>query len=195
MCEARIYEREATVAPGLDMSTPSFVIEVGDIVQQRTDVIVNAANSSLMGGGGVDGAIHGHGGPSILSECIEKRRTEYPDGLPAGYAVATTGGNLRCRWVIHTVGPVYHADDQFGVLTMCYQRSLLLADGLGVQSIAFPLIGAGAYGWPAATACRAAIQGAISGLRKVEEIADVHFVLYREELAEIFRAELERAKL
>jgi len=135
----------------------------GDITEQDVDAIVNAANSSLLGGGGVDGAIHRKGGPAILEECRALRATRYPDGLPAGEAVATTAGNLAARWVIHTVGPVYDPGrDQSGTLRSCYARSLAVADGLGAATVAFPLVSAGAYGWPledASGQARAALRG------------------------------------
>jgi O-acetyl-ADP-ribose deacetylase (regulator of RNase III) len=176
------------------MDSFPFVVEVGDIVHQRTDVIVNAANSSLMGGGGVDGAIHRQGGPAILAECMEIRRTKHPRGLPAGEAVATSGGKLSCRWVIHTVGPVYRDSSQFDLLASCYTHSALLAADLGATSIAFPLVGAGVYGWPAPLASRAAIEGARRALETTGGFSEVRFVLYRGELAEVFRAELERGR-
>jgi O-acetyl-ADP-ribose deacetylase (regulator of RNase III) len=119
----------------------------GDITEQRVDAIVNAANSSLLGGGGVDGAIHRRGGPAILAACRELRRTDYPDGLPPGQAVATPAGELPARWVIHTVGPV-HGRGEVETLRSCYRQSLRVAGELGADSIAFPLISAGAYGWP-----------------------------------------------
>jgi O-acetyl-ADP-ribose deacetylase (regulator of RNase III) len=122
-------------------------LELGDITEQRVDAIVNAANSSLLGGGGVDGAIHRRGGPAILAACRELRRTAYPDGLPPGQAVATRAGELAARWVIHTVGPVY-GHGEVGTLRSCYRESLRVAAELGATSIAFPLISAGAYGWP-----------------------------------------------
>ncbi len=177
------------------MGSCRLVLEVGDIVRQRTDVIVNAANSSLMGGGGVDGAIHRHGGPTILAECMVIRRTTHPDGLPAGEAVATSGGNLSCRWVIHTVGPVYRDPTQFDLLASCYWSSVVLAGELGAESISFPLVGAGVYGWPAGLASRAAIEGTGRALGAAPSLAEVHFVLYRDELAEVFRAELDRSRL
>ncbi|MCK0517730.1 O-acetyl-ADP-ribose deacetylase [Williamsia sp. DF01-3] len=128
-------------------------VVIGDITTTRADVIVNAANSSLLGGGGVDGAIHRVGGPEILDECRLVRATTLPDGLGVGAAVATTAGRLPARWVIHTVGPRYSArHDRSADLRACYQRSLLLARSLGATSVAFPLISAGAYGWPVADA-------------------------------------------
>jgi O-acetyl-ADP-ribose deacetylase (regulator of RNase III) len=128
----------------------------GDITAQPVDAIVNAANSSLLGGGGVDGAIHRRGGPTILTECRELRRTGWPNGLPAGQAVATTGGDLPARWVIHTVGPVYGQGDAV-TLRSCYSESLRVAAELGAATVAFPLISAGAYGWPADDAIRQAM--------------------------------------
>ena len=123
----------------------------GDITAQEVDAIVNAANSSLLGGGGVDGAIHRKGGPAILEECRAHRASRYPDGLPAGEAVATTAGNLPARWVIHTVGPVWDATEaeaRAATLRSCYARSLAVADELGATTVAFPLISSGAFGWP-----------------------------------------------
>lgn len=121
----------------------------GDITTIRADVIVNAANSSLLGGGGVDGAIHRAGGPEILDACRLLRATTLPDGLDVGAAVTTGAGNLPAQWVIHTVGPRYSKhEDRSAQLRSCYQRSLLLARSLGASSIAFPLISGGAYGWP-----------------------------------------------
>src|SRR2546429_3173170 len=110
-------------------------LEVGDITARRADAVVNAANSSLLGGGGVDGAIHRRGGPAILTACREVRAARYPDGLPAGQAVATTAGELPARWVIHTVGPVYSAsEDRSAVLAACYAESLRVADEGGGQT-------------------------------------------------------------
>ena len=130
---------------------------LGDITEQHVDAIVNAANSSLMGGGGVDGAIHRRGGPDILAECRSLRAGQYRDGLPAGRAVATTAGRLSARWVIHTVGPVYskHAD-RGETLRSCYRASLRVAADVGAASVAFPLISSGIYGWPVDDALRQA---------------------------------------
>ncbi|NES31540.1 O-acetyl-ADP-ribose deacetylase [Micromonospora terminaliae] len=125
------------------------VLIEGDITTQQVDVIVNAANSSLLGGGGVDGAIHRKGGPAILEECRALRASRYPDGLPTGQAVATTGGHLPARWVVHTVGPVFSPrEDRSVLLRDCYATSLRIADELGAARVAFPLISAGIYGWP-----------------------------------------------
>lgn len=130
----------------------------GDITRLEVDAIVNAANSSLLGGGGVDGAIHRAGGPAILDECRDLRRTRFPDGLPTGQSVATGGGDLSARWVIHTVGPVHgRTPDGPQRLVDCYRHSLAAADEVGARSVAFPLISAGAYGWPHEDAVRTAL--------------------------------------
>jgi O-acetyl-ADP-ribose deacetylase len=121
----------------------------GDITEQSVDAIVNAANSSLLGGGGVDGAIHYKGGPAILAECRDLRAVRYVNGLPTGAAVATTAGDLPAQWVIHTVGPIFESRvDQSHLLRACYTNSLAIADEIGAGTVAFPLISAGAYGWP-----------------------------------------------
>ena len=140
----------------------------GDITEQAVDAIVNAANSSLLGGGGVDGAIHRQGGPEILAECRALRESRYAEGLPAGDAVATTAGRLPARWVIHTVGPVWSAhEDRSATLRSCYTRSLAVADELGAETAAFPLISSGVFGWPLDDAVRqalSALRGAEAGL-------------------------------
>jgi O-acetyl-ADP-ribose deacetylase (regulator of RNase III) len=127
-----------------------LIVETGDITRARVDAIVNAANSSLLGGGGVDGAIHRAGGPAILAECRKLRAERFPDGLPPGKAVQTTGGALPCRYVIHTVGPIWHGGGhgEAGLLAGCYGESLALAAGLGLSSIALPAISTGVYGYP-----------------------------------------------
>lgn len=130
----------------------------GDITTQQVDVIVNAANSSLLGGGGVDGAIHRRGGPTILEQCRELRASRYGRGLPTGQAVATTAGDLPARWVVHTVGPVWSPrEDQSALLRDCYANSLRVADELGARTVAFPLVSAGIYGWPVNDAVRQAL--------------------------------------
>ncbi|MFC4067240.1 O-acetyl-ADP-ribose deacetylase [Actinoplanes subglobosus] len=130
----------------------------GDITVQRVDAIVNAANSSLLGGGGVDGAIHRKGGPAILEETRKLRASQYGRGLPVGQAVATTAGRLPATWVVHTVGPVFSADeDRSDLLRACYANSLRVADELGAETIAFPLISAGVYRWPVDDAVRQAL--------------------------------------
>lgn len=135
---------------------------LGDITRQQVDVIVNAANSSLLGGGGVDGAIHAAAGPELLAACRELRRTSLPDGLPPGHAVATDAFALPARWVVHTVGPNWHAGERdTPMLVSCFLSSLEVAVGLGARSIAFPAISAGAYGWDV----RAVAHGAASAVR------------------------------
>lgn len=154
------------------------VVEVvrGDITTLRVDVIVNAANSSLLGGGGVDGAIHRAGGPRILAECRQLRATTLPDGLAAGAAVATTAGELPARWVVHTVGPRYsNAEDRSATLRAAYTRSLAVADGLGARSIAFPLISSGSYGWPREDAIRQAVNAVRGAETAVERIVLVAY--------------------
>lgn len=139
------------------MGPPITVVE-GDITTVAVDAIVNAANSALLGGGGVDGAIHRAGGPEILAECRQLRASTLPDGLPAGQAVATTGGALPARWVIHTVGPVYaRHDDRSSILRSAYTASLAVAEEVGAHTVAFPLISAGIYGWPMSDAVHQAI--------------------------------------
>ncbi|SCL20557.1 O-acetyl-ADP-ribose deacetylase (regulator of RNase III), contains Macro domain [Micromonospora nigra] len=154
----------------------------GDITAQAVDVVVNAANSSLLGGGGVDGAIHRRGGPAILAECRALRASRYGRGLPTGQAVATTAGDLPARWVVHTVGPVWSAtEDRSALLRACYANSLAVADGLGAATVAFPLISAGIYGWPvddavrqALTVLRAAAPATVTEARLVLFGADTH---------------------
>ena len=148
----------------------------GDITEQDADAIVNAANSTLLGGGGVDGAIHRRGGPEILEECRRLRAERYPDGLPTGRAVATTSGRLPSRWVIHTVGPVYRAgEDRSALLASCHTESLRVADELGARVVAFPAISTGAFGYPldeAAAVAVAAVRGAAT------DVEEVRFVLF-----------------
>lgn len=130
--------------------TPQIDIITGDITKLTVDAIVNAANSTLLGGDGVDGAIHKAGGPAILEECKKIRREQYPDGLPTGRAVATTAGKLPAKWVIHTVGPVWHGGkrSEDDLLHNAYVNSYRVAEELGAQSIAFPAISTGVYGFP-----------------------------------------------
>lgn len=156
------------------MSTLSVV--EGDITTVEVDAIVNAANSGLLGGGGVDGAIHRVGGPEILAACRELRATTLPDGLPAGKAVATTAGRLPARWVIHTVGPVYsRRQDRSATLRSAYTSSLAVADELGAATVAFPLISAGVYGWPLEDAVRQAVTAVRSATTGVAEVTLVAF--------------------
>lgn len=155
---------------------------LGDVTEQQVEVIVNAANSSLLGGAGVDGAIHRRGGPEILRSCRALRAGAYPHGLPAGQAVATTAGRLPARWVIHTVGPVYsEVEDRGDILRSCYRESLRVAAELGARSIAFPLISAGAYRWPEA----AAVELAVGELRSAQQPGTARLVLWRAETHEL----------
>ncbi len=148
----------------------------GDVTAQVVDAIVNAANSSLLGGGGVDGAIHRKGGPAILEECRALRASRYGSGLPAGEAVATTAGDLPARWVIHTVGPVYDPGrDLSATLRSCYTASLAVADELGARTLAFPLISSGAFGWPLDDAVGQALAALRSAETAVEEARLVLF--------------------
>jgi O-acetyl-ADP-ribose deacetylase (regulator of RNase III) len=150
----------------------------GDITEQDVDAIVNAANSSLMGGGGVDGAIHRRGGPEILEACRQIRSTRYQGGLPTGEAVATTAGRLPARWVIHTVGPVYSkSEDRSGLLAACHVNSLRVADELGAETVAFPAISTGVYGYPVDLAAPVAIAAVRTADTQVEL---VRFVLFDE---------------
>ncbi len=156
----------------------------GDITAQDTEVVVNAANSSLLGGGGVDGAIHARGGPTILAACRRLRAEDFPDGLPTGQAVATTAGALPARWVVHTVGPVHsRSQDRSALLVSAYQESLRVAEGLGARSVAFPAISAGAYGWPLDDAARLAVTAVRDSGSAVEE---VRFVLFGDDAFDAF---------
>ncbi|UBU18770.1 O-acetyl-ADP-ribose deacetylase [Nonomuraea gerenzanensis] len=160
----------------------------GDITEQRVDAVVNAANSSLMGGGGVDGAIHRRGGPEILEECRRLRAGHYGKGLPTGQAVATTAGRLPARWVIHTVGPVHSASqDRSDLLASCYRESLRVADTLGAASVAFPAISTGIYGWPVDDAARIAVEAVQAADTRVDE---VRFVLFDAPAYAAFEARL-----
>jgi O-acetyl-ADP-ribose deacetylase (regulator of RNase III) len=153
------------------MSVVQIELVTGDITAERIDAIVNAANSSLLGGGGVDGAIHRKGGPAILDECRALRASRYGRGLPVGQAVATTAGRLPARWVIHTVGPVWSGtEDRSALLRDCYRNSLIVAAELGARSVAFPLISSGVYRWPkedAAVQALTALQTPPPAIRRV----------------------------
>ena len=148
----------------------------GDITTQQVDAIVNAANHSLLGGGGVDGAIHRAGGKSILDQCRQIRADRYPEGLPTGESVATTAGDLPARWVIHTVGPTWaKTKDKSGLLRSCYTTSLAVADELGARTLAFPLISSGVYRWPKDDAVRQALQVLRTADTRVEQATLVLF--------------------
>jgi O-acetyl-ADP-ribose deacetylase (regulator of RNase III) len=156
----------------------------GDITEQDVDAIVNAANHSLLGGGGVDGAIHRRGGPEILAECQKLRQDKYPDGLPTGQAVATTAGRLKARWVIHTVGPTYaESKDKSHLLADCFRNSLAIADELGAGTVAFPAISTGVYRWPVDDAARIALETVRATGTQVNE---VRFVLFDQRAYDAF---------
>ncbi len=163
-------------------------VVVGDITQQDVAAIVNAANSSLLGGAGVDGAIHRNGGPQIRKECQEIRNTLYPDGLPTGEAVITSGGNLLAKYVIHTVGPVYGQDPEreAELLGACYRNSLLLAYQHKISSIAFPSISTGAYGYPKPAAAQVASNAIKEFLATDRDIEQVRLVFFQEKDASVF---------
>jgi O-acetyl-ADP-ribose deacetylase (regulator of RNase III) len=159
-------------------------VVLGDLTQQHVDAIVNAANSRMRGGGGVDGAIHRAGGPEVLEDCIRR----FPNGLPTGQAGWTTAGRLPARWIIHVVGPNYNAGQRDPeLLASCYREALRIADELGARSIAFPAVSAGIYGWPLESAAEIAVNTVASTRHAV---ADVRFVLLFQEVYDAFAAAL-----
>jgi O-acetyl-ADP-ribose deacetylase (regulator of RNase III) len=164
----------------------------GDITRQATDAIVNAANSSLMGGGGVDGAIHRAGGPAILEEC--RKIVARQGRLPTGKAVITTGGDLKARHVIHTVGPIWHGGNhgEPDLLASAYRESLTLAVTSSLKTISFPSISTGAYGYPVDSAAEVALQTVIKFLEKEVSLQEVVFVLFDNRTCEVYIEELER---
>jgi O-acetyl-ADP-ribose deacetylase len=160
----------------------------GDITTQEVDVIVNAANSSLLGGGGVDGAIHRRGGPAILAECRDLRAGRYGHGLPTGQAVATTAGDLPARWVIHTVGPVWsRSEDRSHLLADCHRNSLEIATELGASSVAFPAISTGIYRWPVDSAAEIAVRAVQDSTMEL-----IRFVLFDDHAYQAFNAAASR---
>ncbi|NEC98878.1 O-acetyl-ADP-ribose deacetylase [Streptomyces albidoflavus] len=160
----------------------------GSITEQDVDAVVNAANSSLLGGGGVDGAIHRQGGPEILAACRDLRASHYGKGLPTGEAVATTAGRLPARWVIHTVGPVWSAsEDRSQLLASCHREALRVAGALGARTVAFPAISTGVYRWPLEDAARIATETVRATPTSVEE---VRFVLFDDRAYEVFAARI-----
>lgn len=160
--------------------------EAGDITKQSTDAIVNAANSSLMGGGGVDGAIHRAGGPTILEEC--RKIVARSGHLPPGEAVQTTGGNLSAAFVIHTVGPIWQdgMQGESGILANAYRNSMRLADRLGLHSVAFPAISTGVYGYPAEAAAAVAVCAVIDEFSQARSVHEARFVLYSPDMLSVF---------
>ncbi|MDQ3800040.1 MAG: O-acetyl-ADP-ribose deacetylase [Acidobacteriota bacterium] len=163
-------------------------VKTGDITREEVDAVVNAANSSLLGGGGVDGAIHLAGGARILEECKEIRRTQFPQGLPTGKAVITSGGNLPARFVIHTVGPVYGTNqgEDAELLADCYRNSLALAVENNLETIAFPAISTGAFGYPRHEAARVASRAMRDFLEENRTIKQVRLVFFSASDAEAF---------
>ncbi len=165
----------------------------GDITEMETDAIVNAANSSLMGGGGVDGAIHRRGGPKILEECKIIRAAEWPRGLPTGKAVITSAGNLKAKHVIHTVGPIWGGGTRGepALLEQAYRNSLRLAVSQGLKTVAFPSISTGAYGYPIEEACNIALKTVKNFLEAEDNLDEVVFVMFSIHDLEVYR---EKAK-
>ena len=165
----------------------NIIIKTGDITKEKSCAVVNAANSSLMGGGGVDGAIHRAGGSRILEACRKIRDEQYPDGLPTGKAVATTAGEMPAEYVIHTVGPIYHqcGNNCASLLASCYSNSLELAVKLGCKEIAFPAISTGIYGYPKEKAARIAYKTVKDFLEK-RDTMKASFVFHNNEDKEIF---------
>jgi O-acetyl-ADP-ribose deacetylase (regulator of RNase III) len=163
-------------------------VVVGDITRQTSDAVVNAANSTLMGGAGVDGAIHRAGGPRILEECLEIRRTLYPAGLPTGEAVITTAGLLPARYVIHTVGPIWGREGgrEAELLAACYRNSLALAVERGLSGVAFPSISTGAYGYPREEAAAVASESVSQFFSGNDAPAEAHLVFFSQGDMDIF---------
>lgn len=163
---------------------------VGDLTDQAVDAIVNAANSTLLGGGGVDGAIHRRGGPTILEACRELRHSQWPDGLPTGQVAITGGGKLPARHVIHTVGPIYgqHAGQEPELLAACYRNAMELAASLELKSVAFPSISTGAFGYPPEKAALIASQALHKVLEEIASIDDIRLVFFNASQMETFIA-------
>jgi O-acetyl-ADP-ribose deacetylase (regulator of RNase III) len=167
-----------------------LVVETGDITRSRVDAIVNAANSSLLGGGGVDGAIHRAGGPAVLEACRALRASRYRDGLAPGSAVETTAGRLPARYIIHTVGPVWHGGtrSEAEVLASCYESSLAAAARLGLSSIAFPAISTGVYGYPRDRAAAVVWETLGTWVASHDQPRTIHLVFYSEDDGRVFLA-------
>lgn len=164
------------------------IVKVGDITEENVDAIVNAANWTLLGGGGVDGAIHSRGGKQILDECQSIRDTEYPEGLPTGLAVITSGGELNAEYVIHTVGPIYgnNQSKDAELLAACYKNTINMAASRGLKCIAFPSISTGAFGYPKYEAAKVASVAVRESVEENEIIKEVRLVFFSEADAKIF---------
>ena len=166
-----------------------IVIKVGDLTREPVDAIVNAANSSLLGGGGVDGAIHRAGGPALTDECRKLRNTKYPDGLPTSQAVITGAGKMPARHVIHTVGPIYghHNGEEASLLAACYANAIAIAAEHKLETIAFPAISTGVYGYPKETAAKVSRRAIVEALQVHTGIREVRLVFFSEDDAAIAR--------
>ena len=189
-----MWEAENVATDEFRLGKAKISLVQGDITEMDTDAIVNAANSTLMGGGGVDGVIHRKGGPKILEECKRIRATEWPSGLPTGKAVITSGGNLKARFVIHTVGPVWHGgtSGEPELLAEAYRNSLKLAVSKGLKTMAFPSISTGAYGYPIEQASRTALATVKNFLVDEDRLDEVVFVLFSRQDLEVYRVSLEK---
>jgi O-acetyl-ADP-ribose deacetylase (regulator of RNase III) len=183
-----VHRRVIAVRNEFEVGKATVRLVRGDITEMETDAIVNAANSSLMGGGGVDGAIHRKGGPKMLEECKKIRASEWPQGLPTGKVVITSAGNLKTRHVIHTVGPVWRGGNRGEpeLLAQAYRNSLRLAVFKGLKTVAFPSISTGAYGYPVEDACRVALEAVKEFLEKEDSLNEVVFVLFSESAFEVY---------
>lgn len=182
------------MAKGMELIRGRVRVETGDITRIPVDAMVNAANSGLLGGGGVDGAIHRAGGPAILEACKVLRRDRYPQGLPAGQAVETTAGKLPAKYVIHTVGPVWRGGsaDEPALLASCYRASLELAEHLGLESIAFPAISTGIYGYPRTEAAAVVFEALEAWCHEHEGPRSILLVFYAAEDARVFLSSVGR---
>lgn len=192
LAKRKDFETHRLPGPTMEMVWGRTKIRIvrGDITEQDADAVVNAANSSLMGGGGVDGAIHRRGGSGILEECRRIREREWPEGLPTGEAVVSSGGLLKAKYVIHTVGPVWRGGEQNEqtLLANCYRNSLRLAKSRGLRSVAFPSISTGAYGYPITEASRVALR-TVKEFVEAEESPDaVAFVLFSEDDLAVYQS-------
>jgi O-acetyl-ADP-ribose deacetylase len=179
---------EETIVEAKKFMDGRVSVKFGDITKEAVDAVVNAANSTLLGGGGVDGAIHRAGGPDVLKECKEIRRTQYPDGLPTGEAVITTAGKMVAKHVIHTVGPVYGrgGEGKAELLAACYRNSLRLAAETGLKTIAFPAISTGVYGYPLDEAAKVSSESIKKFLDADPSIKEVRLVFFSESDANVF---------
>lgn len=180
----------------VNLNDKELILKIGDITIEETDAIVNAANPTLLGGGGVDGAIHSKGGKQILEECKRIREEQYPDGLPFGEAVITTAGKLKAKYVIHTVGPICsYGELNFQkeiLLSNAYKNSLLLADSYKLKSIAFPSISTGAYRCPLDKSSEVALKTVLNLLPELKYIQKVVFVLFKKDIYEVYEKNLKK---